>query len=159
MSGADRLFDVQLDDRGLPPPSPQEEQERRVAVFDLAESNTFAMTGGAATGPFALRLSIDGNRLQFDLTTQAGAPAGAFELSLVKFRRVARDYFQICESYQDAVKHAPPAQIERFDAARSAIHEDGAATLRAELAPHATIDMGTARRLFTLICVLFPKVI
>jgi len=141
-----RLFDVQLDDSGLPPPSPQEEQERKVAVFDLVEANEFALVAPDVPGPYRL-----------DLRNEAGAAAGAFDLSLVQFRRAARDYFQICEAYQDAVRRLPPAQIERFDDARRTIHEEGANTLRGALEDHARVDMATARRLFTLVCVLFPK--
>ncbi len=152
-----RLFDVQLDDSGLPPPSPQEEQERKVAVFDLVEANEFALVAPDVPGPYRLDLSVAGNRLKFDLRNEAGAAAGAFDLSLVQFRRAARDYFQICEAYQDAVRRLPPAQIERFDDARRTIHEEGANTLRGALEDHARVDMATARRLFTLVCVLFPK--
>ena len=157
MSEKDRLFAISLDDAGLPPPSPQEEQERRVAVFDLAEANAFALPSGAPQGPYSLDLSVDGNRLKFDLETESGGFAQSFEISIVQFRRVARDYFQICDAYQDAVKRLPPADIERFDEARRSIHEDGAATLQSAMSPHAQIDMATARRLFTLICVLFPR--
>jgi uncharacterized protein (UPF0262 family) len=153
-----RLCKVEIDDRALPPPTPEIEQERRVAIFDLMEDNSFALPPRdgreAAPGPYALGLSIKEKRLVFEITTEKGDPAAEFHLSLGPFRQVVKDYFQICESYFSAVKTLPPSQIETIDMARRGIHNEGARILQERLDGKAEVDIDTARRLFTLICVL-----
>ncbi len=156
-----RLCRIDIDDTGLPAPTPEIEQERKVAVFDLLEDNSFVIParGGAATvpeGPYCLALAVRDGRLVFDTTTEAGAKVAEFHLSMGPFRQVVKDYFQICESYFDAVKRLPPAQIEAIDMARRGIHNEGARVLQERLAGKADFDIDTARRLFTLICVLHP---
>ena len=148
---------IEIDDRNLPPPTPEIEQERKVAIFDLLEENSFLLPQlqkEAISGPFALRLSIANRRLVFDVAEHDGEQVAAFHLSLGPFRQVVKDYFQICESYFDAVKTLPPSQIETIDMARRGIHNEGARVLQERLGGKAEIDMATARRLFTLICVL-----
>jgi uncharacterized protein (UPF0262 family) len=153
-----RICHIEIDDAGLPPPTPEIEQERRVAIFDLLEENRFALPprdGRAAPeGPYRLSLAIRERRLVFDLATEAGDLAAEFHLSLGPFRQVVKDYFQICESYFEAVKHLPPGQIEVIDMARRGIHNEGARVLQERLEGKAEVDTATARRLFTLICVL-----
>jgi uncharacterized protein (UPF0262 family) len=153
-----RIIEINLDDSGLPPPTPEIEQERKVAIFDLLEENCLTLPERgerrAPDGPYRLNLAIRDKRLVFDLTTEAGEKAGEFHLSLGPFRQVVKDYFQICESYFSAVKNLPPAQIETIDMARRGIHDEGSRVLRERLSGKAEIDTGTARRLFTLICVL-----
>ncbi|HVG46777.1 MAG TPA: UPF0262 family protein [Rubellimicrobium sp.] len=154
-----RLVAIHIDDGGLPGPSPEMEQERRVAIFDLLEENRFALPakeGRTAQGPWKLDLSIRDKRLVFALTDQGGEPGGEFHLSLGPFRQVVKDYFQICQSYYDAVRSLPPAQIETVDMARRGIHNEGARVLQERLEGKAELDTDTARRLFTLICVLHP---
>ena len=99
-------------------------------------------------------LSIQERRLVFALTDPAAKGEAAFHLSLGPFRQVVKDYFQICESYFDAVKTLPPSQIETIDMARRGIHNEGARVLQERLEGKAEVDIDTARRLFTLICVL-----
>ena len=153
-----RIIHLELDDCGLPAPTPEIEQERKVAMFDLMENNSFAMPDrdgrAVPAGPYRLALSIKDRRLVFDVQTEATDPAGEFHLSLGPFRQVVKDYFQICESYFDAVKTLPPSQIETIDMARRGIHNEGARVLQERLEGKAEVDTDTARRLFTLICVL-----
>lgn len=153
-----RISHIELDDRGLPPPTPEIDQERKVALFDLLEDNSFALPARddkvVPDGPYRLGLSIRDRRLVFALGTEDGDAAGEFHLSLGPFRQVVKDYFQICESYFDAVKTLPPSQIETIDMARRGIHNEGARVLQERLEGKAEVDIDTARRLFTLICVL-----
>jgi uncharacterized protein (UPF0262 family) len=153
-----RIIHITLDDSGLPPPTPEIDQERKVAMFDLLEDNSFAMPArddrDVPAGPFQLGLSIREKRLVFDIQLEDGTQAGQFHLSLGPFRQVVKDYFQICESYFDAVKTLPPSQIETIDMARRGIHNEGARVLQERLEGKAIVDTDTARRLFTLICVL-----
>ena len=155
-----RIARIDIDDGALPPPTPEMEQERRVAVFDLLEDNSFALPARhgqeAPPGPYALRLAIREGRLVVDTASESGEPITAFHLSLGPFRQVIKDYFQICESYYDAVKRLPPSQIEAIDMARRGIHNEGARTLQERLEGKAEVDIDTARRLFTLICALNP---
>ena len=153
-----RICHIEIDDSGLPAPTPEIEQERKVAIFDLLEDNSFGLPGKngavAPDGPFRLALAIREGRLVFDLASEEAAKVAEFHLSLGPFRQVVKDYFQICESYFEAVKRLPPAQIEAIDMARRGIHNEGARVLQERLDGKAALDIGTARRLFTLICVL-----
>ena len=153
-----RISRIEIDDRNLPPPTPEIEQERRVAMFDLIEDNTFALPSRddrtVPDGPYAVELAIRDKRLVFDIETEGGDKAAEFHLSLSPFRQVVKDYWQICESYFDAVKNMPPSQIETIDMARRGIHNEGARVLQERLEGKARVDTDTARRLFTLICVL-----
>ncbi len=153
-----RLIHVEIDDAGLPPPTPEIEQERRVAIFDLLEENSFALPPREGRevppGPFRLSLAIRERRLVFEIDDESGARVAEFHLSLGPFRQVVKDYFQICESYFDAVKKLPPSHIEAIDMARRGIHNEGARVLQERLEGKAVVDIDTSRRLFTLICVL-----
>ena len=153
-----KIVEIDIDDSALAAPTPEIEQERRVAVFDLLEENSFvvpAREGRAVPeGPYRLHLAISERRLVFDVQTESGEPAAEFHLALGPFRQVVKDYFQICESYFDAVKKLPPGQIEAIDMARRGIHNEGARVLQERLEGKAEVDTDTARRLFTLICVL-----
>ena len=153
-----RITEIRLDDANLPPPTPEVEQERKVAIFDLLEDNTFVLPSRddrmAPEGPYHLNLSIRDKRLVFDVMTEAEEKAAEFHLSLGPFRQVVKDYFQICESYFEAVKTLPPSQIETIDMARRGIHNEGSRVLQERLEGKVEIDSDTARRLFTLICVL-----
>ncbi|MDC1249133.1 UPF0262 family protein [Planktomarina sp.] len=152
------ISDIQLDNRNLPSPTPEIDQERKLAIFDLLESNSFSLPingdGNQNQGPYRLTISIKNRRLVFDITTEAKVKAAEFHLSLGPFRQVVKDYFQICESYFEAVKNLPTVQIETIDMARRGIHNEGARVLQERLEGKASIDDPTARRLFTLICVL-----
>ena len=153
-----RIAHIALDDANLPPPTPEIEQERKVAMFDLIEDNTFVLPArderAVPAGPYHVELSIRDKRLVFDVETEASEKAAEFHLSLGPFRQVVKDYFQICESYFDAVKTAAPSQIETIDMARRGIHNEGSRVLQERLDGKVEIDTDTARRLFTLICVL-----
>lgn len=149
---------IDIDDTGLAAPTPAIQQERNMAVFDLIEDNHFALPARGdfqpPPGPYHLNLAIRERRLVFDIATEAGEELGAFHLSLGPFRQVVKDYFSICESYFEAVKKLPPSQIEAIDMGRRGIHDEGARVLIERLEGKAELDHDTARRLFTLICVL-----
>jgi uncharacterized protein (UPF0262 family) len=153
-----RICLIDIDDSGLPAPSPEMEQERRVAVFDLLEDNSFTLPPrderAPPPGPYRLLLAIRERRLVVDITQENGTKVTEFHLSLGPFRQVVKDYEQICASYFDAVKRLPPSQIEAIDMARRGIHNEGARVLQERLEGKAEIDLDTARRLFTLISVM-----
>ena len=132
------------------------EQEREVAVYDLLESNRFKLNGSQG-GPYRLALRVEDNRLIFDITLEDGGDHGKVALSLSPFRALIRDYFLVCESYYKAIRTAPPSQIEALDVGRRALHDEGAHLLRGKLEGKVETDFDTARRLFTLLCVLHLK--
>lgn len=148
-----RIVRVTLDERTVVRRSPEVEHERAVAIFDLLEENFFAPADHAG-GPYSLHLGIEENRLVIDIRTEAEEPLGRVALALSGFRRVVKDYFTVCESYYAAIKRASPAQIEAIDMGRRSLHNEGAELLRDRLADKVEIDLDTARRLFTLVCVL-----
>ncbi len=157
MSDNRKIVDLTLDERTVVRRSPQVEHERKVAIYDLLENNRFAPKGeGGAVleGPFHLRLGVVENRLVFDVRDQDGREMTRFTLPLSPFRSIVRDYFLICDSYYKAIKSALPSKIEAIDMGRRGLHDEGAELLRERLAEKADVDEDTARRLFTLICVL-----
>ena len=153
-----RICAIAIDEHGLARPTPAIEQERKVAIFDLLEDNSFALPAredrAIPPGPYRLHLAIREGRLVVEIASEAADRLGEFHLSLGPFRQVVKDYFQICESYFEAVKRLPPSQIEAIDMARRGIHNEGARVLQERLEGKALVDIATARRLFTLICVL-----
>ena len=151
-----RLCAITLDERSLVRRTREIEQERDIAIYDLLESNSFKPEGSHG-GPYHLTLSIEENKLVFDIHLDDKADHGKVMLSLSPFRKVIKDYFLICESYFKAIRHAPPSQIEALDMGRRGLHDEGSVLLRERLSGKITVDHDTARRLFTLICVLHLK--
>ena len=151
-----RIMAVTLDEESIGRSGPDIEHERAIAIYDLIEENLFAPEG-AADGPFTLHLGITGNRLMFDIRKEDGTPVVAHLLSLTPFRRIVKDYFMICDSYYQAIRTATPDKIEAIDMGRRGIHDEGSRTLQERLKGKVRIDFETARRLFTLICVLHWK--
>jgi uncharacterized protein (UPF0262 family) len=149
-----RLAAVDLDASLGSRPSPEAEHERRVAIYDLIEENTFALAGHDA-GPYRLQLSTAEGRLIFDISGHKGDRLTMIGLSMSPFRRIVRDYFMICESYYSAIRTATPSQIETIDMARRGLHNEGSELLRERLAGKIDFDLDTARRLFTLVCTLY----
>ena len=153
---SDRLVAVTLDENSIGRSNPDVEHERAVAIYDLLEENTFAPNGDDE-GPFALHLSITGTRLVFDIRHASGTPVVAHLLSLSPLRRIVKDYYTICDSYYAAIRTATPDRIEALDMGRRALHDEGSNILMERLARKVKLDFDTARRLFTLICVLHWK--
>lgn len=149
----DRIARVTLDEKSVVRRSAEVEHERAVAIYDLIEENRFALVNGP-TGPYGLWLSIAENRLVLDVRSEQDEPVIKVMLSLSPFRKIVRDYFAICESYFEAIKKASPSQIEAIDMGRRGLHNEGAELLRDRLGGKIDLDPNTARRLFTLVCVL-----
>jgi uncharacterized protein (UPF0262 family) len=151
-----RLANVVLDESTVVRRTREIEQEREIAIYDLLEANSFTPQGSPG-GPYNLVLSVEENRLVFDIRLEDDTAHGKVMLSLSPFRKVIKDYFLICESYFRAIRNAPPSQIEALDMGRRGLHNEGSDILRERLAGKIAIDNDTARRLFTLICVLHLK--
>ena len=152
-SGDFRLCDVVLDD-SIGRSTPDVEHERAVAIFDLIEENTFEPAGHDG-GPYRLYISLVDSKLVFSIKTEDDRDVSTHILSLTPFRRIIKDYFLICESYYEAIRSSTPSQIEAIDMGRRGIHNDGSQTLMDRLSGKITVDFDTARRLFTLVCVLY----
>ena len=148
-----RLIDVELDD-SIGRSTPDVEHERAVAIFDLVEENSFLPVGDTGDGPYRLRLALAESRLVFAISRESGETVVTHMLSLTPFRRIVKDYYMICESYYDAIRSSTPSQIEAIDMGRRGLHNEGSQTLMDRLAGKIEVDFGTARRLFTLVCVL-----
>lgn len=156
-----RISKIELDDAALPPPTPEIEQERRVALYDLMEDSHFRIPAREdrpePAGPFHVKLRVAERQVVFEVNSEYDRKVADFILSLSPFRQVIKDYWAICTSYFDAVRNMPPAQIETIDMARRGIHNEGARLLEERLEGKVELDLDTARRLFTLICVLHFK--
>jgi uncharacterized protein (UPF0262 family) len=153
LSGTSRIVKLTLDERTVIRRSADVEHERKVAIFDLLEENSFRLVDGP-DGPYNLHLAMVETRLMLDVRDADDSPVATVPLSLSPFRRVIRDYFMICESYYQAIKTAAPSQIEAIDMGRRGLHNEGSELLRERLSAQVEIDHDTARRLFTLVCVL-----
>jgi uncharacterized protein (UPF0262 family) len=153
-----RLASIDLDAATLPAATAEIEHERRVAIFDLVEKNSFEPVG-ADGGPYDLKLSLQDNRLVFDIREQGGAEGSGrtYALSLTPMKSVLKDYVLICDSYYEALRGSSPSQIEAVDMGRRGLHNEGAELLKARLEGKVVLDHETSRRLFTLVCALYRR--
>ena len=153
--GEPRIIDIELDEKSILRRNADIEQERRVAIFDLLEGNRFDARGH--DGPYRVRLRVEEGRLAIDLSDADGGALGTIRMGLARLRRPIRDYFQICDSYFKALRAERPRGVEAIDMARRGLHNEGAELLQECLEGKVAMDFDTARRLFTLICVLHIK--
>lgn len=151
-----RIHTVTLDDASIIRRTPEVEHERRVALVDLTHTNSCELTDKTITSPYALFISVRDNRLTLRFTG-SNETQKDITLPLAPFRGIIKDYFLMCESYYDAIKYAPPDKIQTVDMARRSVHNEGSEMLQDMLKDALTLDFNTARRLFTLICVLHIK--
>ena len=155
-----RIIDIELDEHTILWRSADVEQERRIAIFDLLEGNHFAPQREHADGyrgPYRIKLRVEEGRLAIDIFREDRSHLETLVLGLARFRRPIKDYFAICDSYYQAIRQATPQQIETIDMARRGIHNEAAELLIERLDGKIELDFDTARRLFTLICVLHIK--
>jgi uncharacterized protein (UPF0262 family) len=151
-----RLVAVTLDEASIGRSGPDIEHERAIAIYDLLEQNAFEPVGHGG-GPYALHLAMADGRLVFDIRLADGTPVIAHVMSLTSFRGIVKDYFLICESYHAAIRTASPDRIEAIDMGRRGLHDEGSRILMERLNRKVKVDFDTARRLFTLLCVLHWK--
>jgi len=155
-----KLVDVTLDNSTISRWSADVEHERRIAIFDLLEENSFHLVKSSDErypGPYKLHLSVIEGRLSFEVKNINDDILMAFRLAMSPFRRIIREYFAICDSYYEAIKTASPSHIEAIDMGRRGLHNEGSELLADRLDGKIEIDHQTARRLFTLVCVLHLK--
>ena len=155
-----RISHIELDEDTILWRNADVEQERRVAIYDLIEENSFKPVRAAEAGhhgPYRLKLSVQDGRLALDIRGDDDQPLELLVLGLARFRRPIREYFAICDSYYQAIRKATPAEIETIDMARRGVHNHAAELLLERLEGKVETDFPTARRLFTLICVLHIK--
>ncbi len=152
-----RIIAIDLDEKTIIWRNADVEQERRVAIFDLLEENYFKplrpYPQGYA-GPYKVKLRVEEGRLAIDIAAESDDLLETLILGLGSFRRPIRDYFAICDSYFQAIRTSTAQQIETVDMARRGIHNEAAQLLKDRLEGKIAVDFHTARRLFTLICVL-----
>ena len=151
----DRLVKVELDDAGMPRRSAEAEQERAIAIYDLLEENIFSLHD--CSGPYHLCLRLEGRHVHFDIREVTDKSLIQFFMAMGPLRRVMRDYFHVCDTYYDAIRTKSPSQIQAIDMGRRALHNEGSELLQARLDGKVKTDFQTARRLFTLICVLHSR--
>jgi uncharacterized protein (UPF0262 family) len=147
------IADITLDERTVVRRNADIEHERAVAISDLLEENSFAPVS-QAPGPYHVHLGIEENRLALDIRGTGGQALERVMLPLAPFRGIVKDYFLVCESYYNAIRSASPSRIEAIDMGRRALHDEGSELLRERLSDRVAVDFNTARRLFTLLCVL-----
>lgn len=152
---SERLTNIRLA-TSIRPRSPEIENERNVAIADMLDENSFEPTCMCA-GPYDLLLGVEENRLILDIQGQGEDATKRVVLSTQPLRRIIRDYFMICESYYEALKMTSPGKLEAIDMARRGVHNEGSEVLKEVLKDRIVVDFQTARRLFTLICVLHIK--
>ena len=146
------IIRIKLDEKSIVRRNADIEHERKVAIFDLLEENSFGLK--TTPGPYDLILRLEETRLIMDVRDEGTNPLEEIKLQVAPFRRIIKDYFLVCESYFSAIKTASPSQIEAIDMGRRGLHNEGSEILRERLADKVELDRNTARRLFTLVCVL-----
>lgn len=152
-----RICQIELDEKSIIRRSTEIEHERRVAIFDLLETNHFAPKiplPNDYPGPFHVTLRMEDNRLAIELKTQDKQDLSKIVIPLSPLRRLIKEYFIVCDSYYSAINIAPPRQLEAIDLGRRSLHNEGSQILQDRCSDKLDIDFETARRLFTLICVL-----
>ena len=152
---AERLVKIELDDAAGPRLSAEAEQERAIAIYDILEENQFGVLDHV--GPFHLYLKLEGRHVHFDIRNSDDMEIAQFFMAMGPLRRVIRDYFHVCDTYYDAIRTKSPSQIQAIDMGRRALHNEGSELLQSRLDGKVMTDFKTARRLFTLICVLQSK--
>ena len=152
---AERLGKIELDDAAGPRRSAEAEQERAIAIYDILEENQFGVP--EHMGPFHLYLKLEGRHVHFDIRNEDDIEIAQFFMAMGPLRRVIRDYFHVCDTYYDAIRNKSPSQIQAIDMGRRALHNEGSELLQVRLDGKVMTDFKTARRLFTLICVLQSK--
>ena len=153
MFNLQRIAQITLDENTVIRRSPDIEHERRIAIYDLLEANSFQPVG-EFEGPYNVLMGMEENRLVLNICNSDDEPLTRLLVPLMPFRRIIKDYFTICESYFQAIKSAQPSKIEAIDMGRRGLHNDGSDLLRGRLDGKIVVDNETARRLFTLICIL-----
>ncbi len=155
--GTQRICQIELDEKSIIRRNDDIEHERRVAIFDLLETNHFApkeaVTNGYK-GPYNVTLRMEDNRLAIDLKTDEKQDLNTLMLPLTPLKKVIKEYFIVCDNYYNAIKSSNPQKIEAIDAGRRALHNEGSQIMQARLSEKVDFDFETARRLFTLVCVL-----
>ena len=154
MSADHKLASVELDAATLPAATAEIEHERRVAIFDLVEKNSFEPVG-AEGGPYRLKLSLQDNRLVFDIDGENFTRT--YAISLTPLKGVIKDYLMICDSYYEALRGSSASQIESVDMGRRGLHNEGAEQLKTRLDGKIVVDHETSRCLFTLLCALYRR--
>lgn len=155
MAENQHIAKIELDEKTVVRRNADIEHERKVAIFDILDGNSFVVNGFEEDGPYSLHLSIEDNRLIFDVRTEDDQTGLVrIPLPVISFRRIIKDYFHVCETYFEAIKTASPSKIEAIDMGRRGLHNDGSELLQERLKEKAETDFDTARRLFTLMCVL-----
>lgn len=162
MSGAPGLTRIKLEGESLTRLSPLLEADRAQAVADLEEANQFQLCPAedrpAQPGPYILHLSIQEGRLVFDVRDAEDAPLTAVVLALGPFRSIIKDYQMLVDSHMLAVEEGREQKIQAIDMGRRGLHNEGASLLQERLKNKAEFDHETARRLFTLVCVLHQRI-
>lgn len=162
-STTERLCAVVLDESTIGRASNEIEHERAIAIYDLVDENSFQPLAPSTPdetsfhGPYQLHLSLQDTRLVFEILFEDGGPVATHILSLTPFRKIVKDYYMICDSYHAAIKSATTSQIEAIDMGRRGLHNEGSQLLLDRLSGKIGMDFNTARRLFTLVCVLHWK--
>ena len=150
-----RLVKIELDDTDMPRLSAEAEQERAIAIYDILEDNVFRLD--ASDGPYHLYLRLEGRHVHFDIRDIDYVSLAQFFMAMGPLRRVMRDYFHVCDTYYEAIRTKSPSQIQAIDMGRRALHNEGSEILQSRLDGKVETDFQTARRLFTLICVLHSR--
>jgi len=161
LAGA-RLSRVVLDGDAPARLPPALEADRAQAVADLAAENYFMLLlekcTTPASGPFGLHLALQDGRLVFDVRCDDGTQLAIIGLALGPFRRLIKDYQILLDSHVKAVEEGRAERIQAIDMGRRGLHNEGATLMRERLAGKIAIDFATARRLFTLVCVLHQRI-
>lgn len=153
---SERIEKISLDETSMKKRSKEAEHERDVAINDLLHENCFEPRC-MNSGPYNVELGIEDGKLIMGVHSPQEDKYSKVVLSVAPLRGIIRDYFLIFESYQAAITSGSPCKLEAIDMGRRGLHNEGSEMLQEILKDRIVVDFPTARRLFTLICVLHIK--
>ncbi|MDG1286484.1 MAG: UPF0262 family protein [Rickettsiales bacterium] len=152
------IIEVTLDEATIRYRNPEIKHEREMAITDLLHQNSFKPHELKGKGPYKLHLSSVDQRLFMSVKSNADEGEGqTIILSMRSFRKLIKDYFMMWEAYSDGISTHTPEKIQALDMGRRAVHNEGAEMLISSLESQVEVCLDTARRIFTLICILHLK--
>ncbi len=153
-----KIVSLSIDESNLLRWSPAIEQERKAAIYDIINDNYFEPLN-VSVQEFNVNVKLVEWRLLLEIKNNNNNDLlKTIAVSITALRRIIRDYQIVCDNYYEAIKTAPLRKIEAIDVGRRSIHDEGAQTFKELFENEVELDIETARRFFTLICVLSLKI-
>jgi uncharacterized protein (UPF0262 family) len=135
--------------------------DQRAIISEFISHQSIELANPATVLPKSgcnLSIARQENNFQFDFHDGDKSYLN-FSLAFLPLRSILRDYFRICQSFQEMTREGGCARLEAVDMGRRGLHNEAAEQLQETLQPHIKIDFVTARYLFSLLCLLSDELL